>query len=239
MERATDAVVSGVDFCRARQETIRYHEDLYASTHLGESGTWLAAPHPLLCQALTLLAAESPVTAYDLGAGVGRHTIPMLHNLPLGSDVYAVDLLQSALDRLEAAVPPDIATVLHTVRCDLDDFVFDTLADLVVAFSAIEHLPDTRSVRALLQRIAAAIAPGGVVAVGVAADRVEIHASGRRPALLESGITSATSRELLTETFTEFTVEELSARPAEVLEDRAGQRYTLRSTLITMLARRR
>ena len=41
-----------------------------------------------------------PVHAYDLGAGVGRHTLPIVAGLPTGSRVTAVDLIPSALANL-------------------------------------------------------------------------------------------------------------------------------------------
>jgi len=229
----------GRDFALARRETIRYHQQFYAATVLGQTGTWLAAPHPLLGEALDLLAAEKPVTAYDLGAGVGRHTLPMLQELPAGSEVYAVDLLPSALDSLRATAPGNTATVLHTRVQDLDEFEFETAAELILAFSAIEHLPTPEAVESLLRRIAAATVGGGVVAVGVVADRREIHPGGSlRPALLESGITAAATRDLLCDAFKDFTIDDLHERPAEVVEERNGCRYVLASTLITFLARR-
>ena len=152
---------SGVDresteFERARRETVRYHEGLYASATLGQAGTWLAKPHRLIGDALELVPSGKPVVAYDLGAGIGRHTIPLLQELPDGSDVFAVDLLPSALHSLETAVPPGIRTHLQTRPADLDGFEFEAPADLILAFSAIEHLRDLKAVRRLLARVRAA-----------------------------------------------------------------------------------
>ena len=95
------------EFVRARRETIRYHETLYRSTSLGAQGSWLARPHPLVMDSLRLLA--HPVHAYDLGAGVGRHTLPIVAGLPTGSRVTAVDLIPSALANLV-----DNAAAIHT-----------------------------------------------------------------------------------------------------------------------------
>lgn len=227
------------DFQRARRETIRYHEQLYASAEVGTPGTWLAEPHPLLAEALRRLQPVGPVTAYDLGAGVGRHTLPMLRVLPAGSQVYAVDLLQSALDRIDPAVSPDMPAELHTVRADLADFAFAAAADLVFAFSAVEHLPDVPAIRALLTRIRSATKPAGVVALGVVADRVEIRDDGsRRPALLESALTADAARQELTEAFAGFSVDRLRSDPAQVREERDGESYLLGSTLVTFLAAR-
>ena len=89
-----DGTVAIDEFVRARAETIRYHETLYRSTSRGTRGSWLAHPHPLVMDSLGLVT--HPVHAYDLGAGVGRHTLPIVAGLPTGSRVTAVDIIPSA-----------------------------------------------------------------------------------------------------------------------------------------------
>ena len=79
----------------------------------------------------------------------------------------AVDLLPSALQSLRRSVTPGISAVLRTRHADLGDFVFETPADLVLAFSAVEHLPTLEAIRSLLERVRAAASPGGVVAIGI------------------------------------------------------------------------
>lgn len=226
------------DFDRARQETIRYHEEFYATSSVGQAGTWLAQPHPMLFDALRRLPQGSAITAYDLGAGIGRHTLPMLRRLPTGSDVYAVDLLQSALDRISKASTSGNGCVLHTVQADLAEFAFPAPADLVIVFSAIEHLPGKEPIRVLLKRIREAIKPGAVVAVGIVADRFEVGSDGRRrPALLESGLSVVETHELLAEVFRGLEIDYLRTDRSQVEERRDGERYTLHSKLVTFLAR--
>jgi len=124
---------------------------------------------------------------HDRG-GVGHRVAGFLGDAGAGRDVRAesgrvsglaglrgdADLLPSALHILENAVPPGIRTHLQTHLADLDGFEFEAPADLILAFSAIEHLRDLEAVRSLLDRVRAATRPGGVVAIGIAADRVAI-----------------------------------------------------------------
>jgi methylase of polypeptide subunit release factors len=106
-------------FARARAGTIRYHETLYRSTSLGTRGTWLAHPHPLVMDSLGLVT--HPVHAYDLGAGVGGHTLPIVPGLPTGSRVTAVDLIPSALASLvENAAAAGQSDRVETVNADLE-----------------------------------------------------------------------------------------------------------------------
>jgi SAM-dependent methyltransferase len=192
-----------------------------------------------MADALDLVSSGKPVVAYDLGAGIGRHTIPLLRELPDSSDVFAVDLLPSALRSLENAVPPGIRTHLHTRPADLDGFEFEAPADLVLAFSAIEHLRDLNAVRSLLDRVRAATRPGGVVAIGIAADRAEVGGHGRRrPALLESVMSASEATGPLASAFSDFDVTYQRLGSAQVREERGEETYTLTSTLITWLATR-
>lgn len=236
-ERTVTTGLDADDFERARQETVRYHEEFYADASVGQAGTWLADPNSLLSDAFERLPTDRPVTAYDLGAGVGRHTLPMLSRLPEGSTVYAVDLLRSALDDVGAATSGGEAVTLRTVHADLADFEFPTAADLVMVFSAIEHLPDEQAIRALLERIRAAMTPGGVVAMGIVADRFEVTSDGTpRPALLESGLSASAARDMLAGVFDGSTVGYLRTNPSAVEEERDGEHYTLKSSLVTFLA---
>ena len=224
-------------FERARRETVRYHERLYASAALGQAGTWLARPHRLMADALELVSSGKPVVAYDLGAGIGRHTIPLLRELPAGSDVFAVDLLPSALRSLANAVPPGIRTHLRARPADLDSFEFEAPADLILAFSAIEHLRDLIAARRLLDRMRAATKPGGVVAIGIVADRAEVDDRGRRrPALIESAMSAPEAARLISSAFSDFEVTYQRFSPAQVREERGEDTYTLTSTLVTWLA---
>lgn len=227
------------EFDRARRETIRYHEELYANTSLGDAGSWLARPHRLIFEALELMPDDRAVVAYDLGSGIGRHTIPLLENVPDGSEIHAIDLLDSAVEKLKQAAPASIAARLHARQADLTDVELRDGVDLVFAFSAVEHLPDSEAIARLLAKIASALRPGGVAAFGIVADRYEVDAAGeRRPALLESGITVQDAEALLADAFAGFEVIQQRTHPASVVEERDGEEYTLSSTLLTWIGRR-
>lgn len=226
------------EFERARRETVRYHEELYADAARGSEGTWLAKPHQLIFDALALMPDDRAVVAYDLGAGIGRHTVPMLERLPDGSVVHAVDLLASAVRRLRDLAPTTCSTRLIAQQADLADLEFDEAADLVFAFSAVEHVRDAAEIGALFERIAAALRPGGVVALGIVADRYEVDRAGiRRAALLESRITVAEVDRLLSTCFAGFDTINRAERPAAVVERRGLEEYTLASTLVTWIGR--
>lgn len=234
-----DEVVGTAHFVEARRETLRYHQELYASARLGDSGTWLARPHPIVLQSLDLLPKDRAVTGYDLGAGVGRHTIPMLQQLHPDSTIIAVDVLPSALARLRQNTLGMGSNGARIVHADLAGFHFDQPADVIVAFSAIEHLPDLASIEALLQRISAAVTPGGIIALGLLTDRWEVsELGGRRRGFLESNLTAEQAEAALSQIFGEYTIFQSRRSPSTVTESRAGGEYQLTSNLVTFIARR-
>ena len=129
--------------------------------------------------------------------------------------------------------------ILHIRSADLDGFEFEAPANLVLAFSAIEHLRDLEAVRSLLDRVRTATKPGGAVAIGIVADRVEVDDRGRwRPAMLESAMSTPEATGLLSDVFSGFDVTYQRFSPAQVREERGEHAYTLTSTLITWLATR-
>ena len=181
-----DGTVATDEFVRARAETIGYHEALYRSTSLGTRGSWLAHPHPLVMDSLGLVT--HPVHAYDLGAGVGRHTLPIVAGLPTGSRVTAVDLIPSALASLvENAAAAGLSNRIETVNADLESWAFPADdAGLIVAFSALEHVSSLDAFCAILEQCRGATIPGGVNVIEIVADREEVSSSGaRRAALIE------------------------------------------------------
>src|ERR1035437_7848687 len=174
------------EFVRARAETIPYHETLYRSTSLGTRGSWLAHPHPLVMDSLGLV--PRPVHTYDLGACVGRHTLPIVAGLPTGSRVTAVDIIPSALASLvENAAAAGLSDHVETVNADLESWAFPADdAGLIVAFSALEHVSSLDAFCAILERCRAATIPGGVNVIGIVANREEVGSSGARgPPLIE------------------------------------------------------
>ncbi len=229
-------------FAGGRAETLRYHEDLYASTPLGAADSWLVEPDRLVLKSIDLSSGMDPILAFDLGAGVGRHTIPMARGLAAGSRVVAVDVIPSAIRHLEANCnAAGVSDAVTPIVRDLEEFTFDAgmAAGLIVGFSAVEHVSGTVAMRALLCRCAAATAPGGLIALGIFADRIEQLADGTvRQALVEFELDSATVHTMLDEVFPSWVVEYAHTGAEHVSEERDGIPYELKSTLIQFIGRR-
>ncbi|MCL3861137.1 class I SAM-dependent methyltransferase [Actinotalea sp. K2] len=236
---AGSGITRGPGFERARHETVRYHDELYAQADLGVPGTWLARPHPLVTWSLDLVRGRGSMVAYDLGAGVGRHTIPIARALGVGSRVVAVDLLDGAIRRLRTnAARAGVGPMVTTSRCDLEAFRPRAPAGLVVIFSALEHLAGGAVVAQVLSRMQAVTRPGGMHVLGVLCDRTEVCAGRERPALVELAWTSDQALAALDVQYEGWQVLRRELVPSTITETRDGQTHQLRSTLVQYVAER-
>ena len=124
-----------------RLETVRYHEEFYAQHDLFVAGSWLHRPAPFVMRGLDQLNAGAS-RALDLGAGVGRHMIPIAQRLGAGAYVVGVDLLPIAGRRLhENAAELGVRDRVQGVVADLEHLALQPdCLDLLVSVSALEHV---------------------------------------------------------------------------------------------------
>jgi SAM-dependent methyltransferase len=224
-----------------RRETVRYHEDFYARHELFVEGSWLHKPSPFVMRSLASIEATGPVIAVDLGAGVGRHTIPVAERLPEGSLVVAVDLLPLAARRLhENAVAAGVRDRVQAVVADLDHVVLAPgSVDWLVSVSALEHATNLAMLERVLRRCQEATRPRGLNCLIIGTDKVEIDFHGRaRPARVEFELTTDDAQALLERVYATWDRLDQSSAVFAVDEDRDGETYTLRTTNLRLLARR-
>jgi SAM-dependent methyltransferase len=224
-----------------RRETVRYHQDFYATHELFEEGSWLHKPSPFVMRSLGHLGADRPVVAVDLGAGVGRHTIPVADRLPEGSYVLAVDLLPLAAQRLhDNALAAGVRDSVQAVVADLDHVALaPDSVDWLVSVSALDHATGLDMLERVIARCQQATRSGGLNCLIIGTDKVEIDATGRsRPARVEFHLQTEDAERLLDRLYGSWERLEDSSAVFAVDEDRDGESYSLRTTNLRLLARR-
>ncbi|MEU8789330.1 class I SAM-dependent methyltransferase [Streptomyces sp. NPDC048643] len=128
--------------------------------YAGMDARWGTKPNVVLTGLVERLAPE-PGTALDLGCGHGGDALWLAG---LGWHVTAVDVSQTALDRVAAAAAA--TGVAHRVaprRHDLAETFPDGTHDMVTA--TYFHTPVAISREQVLRRAARAVAPGGLLIV--------------------------------------------------------------------------
>jgi len=192
-------------------------------------------------RAVELLGTDSPKRVLDLGAGVGRHAIPIAQALPGGSTVTAVDLLPSAIETmLQNARDFGLDGRIQGIVSDLEQFDIPRGEyDLIIACSVLEHVRSLEAFEGILESIQVGTAPGGLNCLVIGADRKEIDANGvSRDALIELPLASEYVSRKLEGLYRDWQVIDKSVSNVAVVESRDDERYTLQSTCVRTLARR-
>ncbi|MER6106211.1 class I SAM-dependent methyltransferase [Streptomyces sp. NPDC001832] len=128
--------------------------------YAGMDAQWGTKPNAVLTALLADLA-PAPGTALDLGCGHGGDALWLAAQ---GWDVTAVDVSQTALDRVAAgAAATGVTDRVHPQRHDLAETFPDGTYDLVTA--TYFHTPITIPREHVLRRAAQAVAPGGLLTV--------------------------------------------------------------------------
>ena len=84
-----------------RQEEKKYHDLCYEQYKLFEAGSWLFKPVKTVMDLMNHFDGQNNLQVLDLGSGVGRNSIPIAKNKNTSGTVTCVDLLNSALTKLQ------------------------------------------------------------------------------------------------------------------------------------------
>ncbi|WP_339256730.1 class I SAM-dependent methyltransferase [Paenibacillus sp. FSL P2-0136] len=84
-----------------RVEEKKYHDQCYDTYDLFEPGSWLHKPVTTVINLINQYKDQEYISILDLGAGVGRNSIPIAESIkPRNGKVVCVDLLESAIAKL-------------------------------------------------------------------------------------------------------------------------------------------
>jgi SAM-dependent methyltransferase len=100
--------------------------------------------------------------AIDLGAGFGRHSVPLARR---GYSVLAIDGCDYLLRELRSRASRLAVRAVHGDLLDFRAYV-NQAADVILCMGdTITHLPDSGSVESLFEAVAASLRPGGLFVV--------------------------------------------------------------------------
>jgi thioredoxin reductase/SAM-dependent methyltransferase len=204
-------------------QEVRHDREFWEERYRSAPLIWSGRPNP---QLVDEVADLPPGTAVDVACGEGGDALWLAGR---GWRVTAVDLAQTALDRVDAAAAQagtDVAARVRTVRADVGTWVpGDDRYDLVT--SHFLHLPPADRAHAF-GRMAGAVAPGGTLLV-VAHHASDLRTTAGRPDVPELFFEPEDVVAVLDPD--EWDVLVAEARPRQAV-DPDGREITIRDTVV-------
>lgn len=189
-----------------RQAEAESHTEAYTSNTLFTPGSWLAKPVKTVLDILPLFEGYKEFIGLDLGAGVGRNSIPVAqHFKGIPCQVDCVDILELAIEKLnENAQQYGVAGNIQGMVSSIDDYEINADSyDLIMAVSALEHIASKSAFEKKLVEIRNGLRIGGVACLIVNSGVIEHDkATGQEmPPQFEVNLPTCEMQHLLEETF--------------------------------------
>lgn len=224
---------------QARQREQVYHDKLYTSHQLGEPGTWLHRPAQYATKSFDLIPKRPHIRALDLGAGIGRHTLPLANYLGNTGHIDALDLLDSAIDKLRAnAKQIEAKDRITTIVTDIETYPLKHTYDYVLSVSCIEHISSKPRLIDYIKILQGATNPDGVHCFMIITDNVWVNTVTDQTLtpILEQNLNSKETIAMLKELYAQWHIHDISTKAWQVTEEDNGDSVLFKSTCVQFTA---
>lgn len=225
---------------QARAYERSYHEDLYGNHGLFEPGTWLYRPAAYAIKSFDLVPKQEHVRVLDLGGGVGRHSIPAAKYFGVNSEVVCVDLLDSAIGKLNLnAKAHGVDKNIVGAASDVEAYELGNRPyDLILSISCIEHVPTKKRLEELITRLQAATATGGIHCFMMIANNVWVDSSSGETLapLIEQNLSSQETIEMLDRLYAGWKIYDQSTKDWQATQPIDGKETILKNTCVQLTA---
>lgn len=226
-----------------RAEEKKYHDQCYDIYDLFEPGSWLHKPVSTVINLVDQYKDQEFLSILDLGAGVGRNSIPVAELIkPSNGKVVCVDLLESAITKLKSysqqfGVEPYVVPVLS----DIEHFsIKPNDYDVIIAVSSLEHLSSAQALEQKLCEMNAGTKAGGANCIIIASNirEVVLQSEHELDPMFEVNLSTEKMIEILNQQFAGWDIEQHFVKPLTYEINRNGQPVKLTSDCITFVAKK-
>lgn len=224
-----------------RAEEKQYHDLCYTNYRLFEPGSWLHRPVKTVMELLENYKGYANLDVLDLGAGIGRNSIPIAGTMKCRQGkVVAVDLLVSAIEQLHKySEAHGVVDHLEAVLSDIESFVIkEQKYDIILAVSALEHLRSQHVLEKKLQEMALGTKAGGAncIIIGTNIRETAITDNQAREPMFEINLPTDQMLVILDQCYEQWTVQQRDTKPLTYEIQRMGQPVRLEVACITYVA---
>ncbi|WP_017186800.1 class I SAM-dependent methyltransferase [Alkalibacillus haloalkaliphilus] len=223
-----------------RNEEKKYHDFCYENYKLFEEGSWLYKPVKTVMDLLSMLEGKTNIKVLDLGSGVGRNSIPIAQDIKTkNGKVFCVDLLDSALDKLELySSEYGVEEVIETKKADIGSYVIPKSEfDFIVAVSTLEHVESECVFENVIRQMAFGTKDGGIncIIVNSEVEEIDIDTNEKLDAMMEVNIKTEDMMNKLSNIYDGWEVVNQLVKPLEYKIIRNERDVLLKTNAITFV----
>ena len=227
-----------------RAEEKKYHDICYEQYHLFEPGSWMHKPVKTVIDLLEDYKDKEYLSVLDLGAGVGRNSIPIAESMKKrDGQVVCVDLLESAINKLnEYSKHFGVERFIEAKLSDIEHFKIEqNRYDIIVAVSALEHVSSEQALISKLNEMALGTISDGANCIIIGSNIREVNLTNglELDPMFEVNIPTETMLELLDQQYAGWEIQKRLVNQLQFEIDRNGQPVKLTTDCITFVAKKR
>ncbi|SEG43113.1 class I SAM-dependent methyltransferase [Paenibacillus sp. UNC499MF] len=228
---------------RIRREEKAYHEQYFEEHDLYEKDSWLEEPDGRVLAYLEKLQEGNPLQVLDLGCGVGRNSIPLARKLqPTGGKVVCVDLLDKAVEELEAnSGKYGVQGLIETGQADISEYkVPENTFDYILAASSLEHVRSEAALEKVLAGLAAGTRDGGInfLLMNTNIREVDAETGGERETLIELILSKEQALEKFRQAYSGWEELEVSHKPLDIEINRGETPVIMKTDCLSYAVRK-
>jgi cyclopropane fatty-acyl-phospholipid synthase-like methyltransferase len=210
---------------------------------LGEAGTWLEKPNSSVLDVGRLLLSRANVRALDLGAGVGRNSIPFVKLFDTSKVMCdCVEILPEAVEILRTnAASAGVANQINPICSNAADYqIASGVYDMIMAMSVLEHAYTVATIDDGMQRIQEGTNANGFNCLSIATDLRETDGETGQPLepLIQANLSEAACRTLLSTRYAHWDIQRLDFSNFKDAFMRDGKRIEWTATYCLFVAQK-
>jgi len=228
---------------QAVKETKRYHTTLYRNVKLFKKGSWLDKPDTVVMNLARKLGRVNNLLVLDLGAGVGRHAIPIAKIIGKNNGkVICVDYLKVAEEKLiENSIKYHVEEYVDSHFCDVSRFhIKKDNYNLIIAHSVLEHLNAKKLLASVIKNMILGTKKGGYnyIIFTTQLEEYEVKTKKKIAPQIEINLGTREASRLITKLYRNWRVISLRTVPYREILKRNKQDILWKCKYISLIAKK-
>ncbi|MFS0749330.1 class I SAM-dependent methyltransferase [Oceanobacillus sp. 1P07AA] len=227
---------------KIRYEEKLYHDKCYKQYSLFEKGSWLYKPVQTVLDIIPYFKGVEPLEVLDLGAGVGRNSIPVAEAISVGrGSVTCIDLLDSAIDKLRKySKTYRVEDRIQAVKQDIATYpIHPNTYDFIIAISSLEHVRTEEELDQVLYKMVDGTKSKGIncIIINSEVKEKDIQSRSHLEAQMEVNLSTTDMTKKLKKAYQSWSIMKHVVKPLEYTIERQGKPVLMTTNAITYVVK--